>query len=62
MAPGVPRPKPQGQARNRTPLTHGWLEVEKVPFTGGPDLPPRRVPRGAGWPLWRLALMSSIAG
>ena len=38
-----PRPKPAGQARNRNPLVHGWIEVESTPFDGGPDLPPRRI-------------------
>ena len=49
MALRGPRPKPAGQARNRNPLVHGWIEVESTPFDGGPDLPPRRI-SGESWP------------
>lgn len=36
------KPKPNGQARHRNKLVHGWTEVPNVPFAGGPKLPPRR--------------------
>jgi hypothetical protein len=42
MAPRGRTPKPYGQARNRTPLVHGWVEVPDTPCTGGPVLPPTR--------------------
>jgi hypothetical protein len=51
VAPLGPRPKPQGQRRNRTPLVHSWVEVENAPFTDGPDLPPARR-SGQPWPGW----------
>lgn len=31
--------KPKPGAVTRHPLTHDWVEVEDVPFEGGPDLP-----------------------
>ena len=49
MAPRGQRPKPPGQARNRNPLVHPWIDVEQTPFTDGPDLPARRV-NGPEWP------------
>lgn len=33
--------KPPGQAVTRHAQVHEWLEVEDVPFEGGPDLPER---------------------
>lgn len=33
--------KPPGQAVNRNQPVHEWLEVDDVPFEGGPDLPER---------------------
>ena len=41
-------PQPKAQARNRNPLIHEWTEVERIPFEGGPDLPPRRANARAG--------------
>jgi hypothetical protein len=49
MAPRGPRPKPRGQARNRMPLTHGWIDVPNTRFADGPQLPPRRRD-GSTWP------------
>ncbi len=43
------KPKPQGQARNRSQPTHEWTEVEDVPFEGGPELPDLRT-NGRLWP------------
>lgn len=34
--------KPEGQAVNRHKPTYDWVEVENIPFGGGPKLPPRR--------------------
>ena len=42
-------PTPKAQARNRNPLIHDWTAVERIPFEGGPDLPPRRA-NGRAWP------------
>lgn len=37
------KPKPEGQARNRTKPTHDWIEVADEPYTGErPTLPRRR--------------------
>ncbi|MBV8291959.1 MAG: hypothetical protein JOY55_09120 [Mycobacterium sp.] len=44
------RPKPPGQAVTRHPR-HDWVEVENVPNTSGPRLPPRRR-NGEAWPPW----------
>ena len=49
--------KPAGQAVNRNKPVHEWIEVENVPFEGGPDLPDR--PGGwcqaavRKWDAWR---------
>jgi hypothetical protein len=42
------KPKPEGQAVNRNKPTHDWVEVEDVPFAGGPKLPRLRV-NGRTW-------------
>lgn len=36
------KPKPAGQAVNRSAPTHDWVEVENVPFGGGRKLPSKR--------------------
>lgn len=41
--------KPAGQAVNRHKPTHDWVEVENVPYSGGPGLPERRSD-GRRWP------------
>lgn len=41
------KPKPDGQKRNRVAPTYDWVEVLRVPFTGGPKLPRR--PGGRQW-------------
>lgn len=33
------KPKPEGQKRNRAPLTHQFVDVPDVAFVGGPELP-----------------------
>lgn len=43
------RPKPDGQARTRHPLTQEWRDVPDVPFAGGLELPESR-PDGRPWP------------
>lgn len=43
------KPKPLGEAVNRVKPVHEWIEVEDVPFTGGPPLPRLRV-NGQPWP------------
>lgn len=43
------KPKPEGQARNRTKPTHDHTEVVNVPFKGGKRLP-KTQPNGAEWP------------
>jgi hypothetical protein len=42
------KPKPPGQVRHRNKLAHEWIEVENVPFKGGPRLPSRRW-NGRAW-------------
>jgi hypothetical protein len=37
------KPKPQGQARHRVPPTHDWVEVERLPYEDGRELPESRV-------------------
>lgn len=49
MPVGGRKPKPEGQRRNHHPLVNDWLEVEDVPFVGGPKLPAKR-PDGTPWP------------
>ncbi len=46
---GGRKPKPEGQAVNRTKPTHDWTEVPDVAFVGGPRLP-ARMPNGLTWP------------
>ena len=48
MPPAGRKPKPDGQAINRVKPTHEWVEVEDIPFDGGPDLPARRT-NGRNW-------------
>ena len=55
-----PDPKPAGQARHRIKSPHDWVEVENVPFEGGPDLPEFRADGRqwsdrirAKWDAWR---------
>lgn len=43
------KPKPAGQAVNRSKPVHEWTEVPNVPFEGGPDLPELRAD-GRRWP------------
>jgi hypothetical protein len=43
------KPKPAGQALNRNPLVHQWVEVEDEPCTDGPSLPATRR-AGTLWP------------
>lgn len=43
------KPKPQGQARNRSTPTHDWTDVEDVPFDDGQLLPETRAD-GRRWP------------
>lgn len=51
MPPAGAKPKPPGQAVTRHQQVHEWLEVEDVPFEGGPDLPESGVPGlRSGWP------------
>lgn len=45
------KPKPAGQAVNRTKPTHDWTEVVDTPFKDGPKLPTKR-PDGRAWPAW----------
>jgi hypothetical protein len=40
--------------RNRTPLTHTWIDIPDIPSTAGPDLPPRRC-NGRRWPAYATA-------
>lgn len=42
------KPKPPGQAVNRNKPTYDWVEVDNVPFEGGPDLPELRA-NGEPW-------------
>src|SRR5262245_8466686 len=51
MAPRGAKPKPPGQARTRSPRVHDWIDVDSMPFTGGPALPPHRRD-GSPWPGW----------
>lgn len=44
-----PAPKPKGQARHRITPPHEWVEVVRVPFEDGPDLPESRSD-GRPWP------------
>lgn len=37
-----PSPRSQSEKRFRGALNHDWIEVEKVPFEGGPELPVSR--------------------
>lgn len=43
------RPKPFGVSNNRHKPVHEWVEVENVPFEGGPELPEMRAD-GRLWP------------
>ena len=43
------KPKPAGQAVNRHKPTHDWVEVQRVPFDDGPELPEFRSD-GRRWP------------
>jgi hypothetical protein len=45
------KPKPQGESRFRGERMHGWIEVDRTPFDGGPDLP-ARCRTGEPWPDW----------
>lgn len=45
------KPKPEGQARNRSKPTHDWTEVVDAPFVDAPKLP-KAQPDGRPWPLW----------
>lgn len=36
------KPKPEGQARNRTKPTHDWTEVPNVPYAGERPMLPRK--------------------
>ncbi|AII28149.1 minor tail protein [Mycobacterium phage Sparky] len=36
------KPKPEGTTVHRNKVVHDWIEVENIPFTDGPKLPPRR--------------------
>lgn len=45
------KPKPAGQARNRTTPAHDWAEVPNVPFAAAPSLPSKQ-PDGRLWPAW----------
>jgi hypothetical protein len=60
MPPAGRKPKPQGQAVNRTKPVQEWTEVEDVPFSGGADLPELRSDgrrwserTKAKWDAWR---------
>jgi hypothetical protein len=50
------KPKPPGQAVNRNKPTHDWTEVSRVPFEGGPDLPPADPP----WPTATVRWWESV--
>ena len=51
---GIRGPNPKPNRRNRTPLTHDWIEVEDTPNTSGPQLPARRR-NGRKWPAHAVA-------
>lgn len=36
------KPKPEGQAVNRTKPSFEWIEIPDIPFTGAPKLPAKR--------------------
>ena len=45
----IPGAKPSEQHRHRVKSPHEWIEVERVPFEGGPSLP-RIQPGEPSWP------------
>lgn len=51
------KPKPPGQAVTRVKPVHDWVEVENIPFEGGPALPDRpgswSAPTVRKWDVWR---------
>ena len=64
-----PAPKPKGQARHRIQSPHDWVEVVKVPFEDGPDLPPFRADGRqwtdrirAKWDAWRTMPHAKLWG
>lgn len=53
------KPKPDGQAVNRSKPTHDWTEVPDVAFARGPKLP-SRMPNSMPWPAATRAWWKTI--
>lgn len=54
------KPKPDGQKRNRVKPTYEWVEVEDVPFKGGPKLPRYRLGQKP-WPALTKSWWSAVS-
>jgi hypothetical protein len=57
--PGRPQ-KPPGQAVNRVPKVHDWIEIPKVRYSGAPRMPAKNA-KGEPWHPWAKRWYKAIS-